>query len=97
VIELIEKVKLYLAIADTSKDELLAALTEDAMAFATDFCGIDAYDAKLNSTVCKMVLQDYTKLTGQVITDQPLGGSAINGYSEDVMGFLRKFRTVKFF
>lgn len=96
---LLDNVKLYLAITDNSKDALLQSLIDDAVAYVVDYCHLSTYDSKLNSTVSKMVLQDYTKLTSQGIAAQSYSGvseSYLNGYSDEIMAILKRNRVVKF-
>lgn len=95
------KVKLLLGIAaaDITKDTLIDMLLEDAIAEVTDYCNLKIYDSKFDSTVVKMVSQNYNKVSTQGISSQSFSGvseSFVDGYSADVMTMLNKSRRVRF-
>ena len=97
--EILEKIKLMLGLADTTKDVLLAMLAEDAKTEAVDYCNLSIYDVKLDSTLVKMVIQTYNKSITQGIATESFSGvseSYINGYTIDVIAMLNKNRKVKF-
>lgn len=96
---MLERIKLMLGLADTTKDILLAMLIEDAEVEVTDYCNMAIYDVKLDSTITKMVIQNYNKGITQGIASESFSGvseSYINGYTADVIAMLNKNRKVKF-
>ena len=96
---MLERIKLMLGLADTTKDVLLAMLAEDAIVEVTDYCNMAIYDVKLDSTVAKMVIQNYNKISIQGISSESFSGvseSYVNGYTIDVMNVLNKNRRVRF-
>lgn len=99
--EILEKIKLLQGIStlDTSKDDVLIMLIEDAKTEAVDYCNLSIYDVKLDSTIVKMVIQNYNKGITQGIASESFSGVAqsyINGYTSDVIAMLNKNRKVKF-
>lgn len=99
--EILDKVKALLDIKDTdsTKDDKLDVLIEDAIAEAIDYCNLKEYKTKLDSTVTKMVIQNYNKAKIQGISSQAFSGvteSFIDGYSIDVIAVLNKNRRVRF-
>ena len=96
---MLERIKLMLGLADTTKDVLLAMLAEDAIVEVTDYCNMAIYDVKLDSTVAKMVIQNYNRISIQGISSESFSGvseSYVNGYTLDVMNVLNKNRRVRF-
>ena len=96
---MLERIKLMLGLADTTKDVLIAMLAEDAIAEVTDYCNMAIYDVKLDSTVAKMVVQNYNRISIQGISSESFSGvseSYVNGYTIDVMNVLNKNRRVRF-
>lgn len=96
---MLERIKLMLGLADTTKDSLIAMLAEDAIVEVTDYCNMAVYDVKLDSTVAKMVIQNYNRVKVQGISSQSFSGvseSYVNGYTIDVMNVLNKNRRVRF-
>ena len=96
---MLERIKLMLGIVDTTKDALISMLAEDAMVEVTDYCNMAIYDVKLDSTVAKMVVQNYNRGSIQGIASESFSGvseSYVNGYTIDVMNMLNKNRRVRF-
>lgn len=94
-----EHIKVLLGITDTSKDELISYLIDDAIAEVVSYCNLKSYDVRLNSIVIKMVLQNYNKVKIQGITSHSYSGvseSYTDGYTADVMAQLNKHRRVRF-
>ena len=94
--DILEKVNLLLD--NPNKDELLTMLIEDAKTESTDYCNLSAYNVKLDSTIVKMVIQNYNKGRVQGINSESFSGvseSYINGYSNDVYIMLNKNRKLK--
>ncbi len=93
------KLLLGMGLSNVEKDTLLELLITNAKEEATSFCGLDIYDAKLDSTVLKMVVQTYRKMGAEGITSQSysdVSESHIDGYSDDVMRILKRYRKVRF-
>lgn len=96
--EIVEKVKLLLDNPSISHS-LLDMLVEDAKVEAVDYCNLIAYDTTLDSTVVKMVIQNYNKSKSQGISSQTYSGvqeTFKDGYSADVLASLNKHRKVRF-
>ena len=98
--EILDKVKLILFPTENyTKDEILTMLIEDAKVEAIDYCNLLEYNIKLDSTIVKMVIQNYNKSITQGIASESFSGvseSYINGYTSDVISLLNKNRKVKF-
>lgn len=95
---MLSKVKVFLNIKDTDKDELLTILIDNAKQEIINYCNLKEYDNKLDSTLIKMVLSDYNKLGSEGIASQSYSGvseSFINGYSEDIISILNKHRKLR--
>lgn len=95
---MLDKVKIYLGITDTIKDDLLEVLIEDAINEVVAYCNLKQYDEKLDSTVIKMVLSNYNKLGSEGIDSHSYSGvseSFADGYSKDIVTMLNKHRRVR--
>lgn len=93
------KLLLGLNLGNVEKDAILNVLILNAKDEATAFCGLGVYDAKLDSTVQKMVVQTYRKMGAEGITSQSysdVSESFNDGYSDDVMRILKRYRKVRF-
>jgi hypothetical protein len=89
----------YLGVSDATNKNIIVQLMSGAMLEATDYCNLLTYDIKLDSTVVKMVIQQYNKLKTEGISSQSYSGVSetfIDGYSKDVMDMLNRFRKVRF-
>ena len=94
---ILDKVKLILGISD--KDSLLTMLIDDCKSEVLDYCNLVVYDIKFDSTVTKMVVQNYNKSRIQGIASESFSGvsqSYINGYTADVIAILNKNRRMRF-
>lgn len=97
--EILDKVKLILDISDYNKDELIEMLIDDCKAEVLDYCNLTVYDVKLDSTIVKMVIQNYNKGITQGISTESFSGVSqayINGYTADVISMLNKNRRMRF-
>lgn len=93
------KSMLGIELSDTTRDELLDYLVDDAINEIITYCNLKSYDEKLNSIVIKMVLQNYNKVKIQGITSHSYSGvseSYTDGYTADVMAQMNKHRRVRF-
>jgi hypothetical protein len=82
---ILEKVKIYLDISDTSRDELLASMIEDAQAYVVEFCGFSdttEIPATLDATIAKMVITDYNKRGAEGLNSESYAGASYN-YESD--------------
>lgn len=97
---MLDKIKVLLGLSgDTAKDNLIEVLIEQAKEEAVNHCHLPEYIEALNSTVIKMVVQDYNRLGNEGITSQGYSGvseSFVDGYSKDVIAALNKHRKVRF-
>lgn len=95
---MLEKIKIMLGL-DETKDELLKLLVDDAIEEVVNYCNLTTYPEKLNSTVIKMVIQNYNRLGSEGISSQSFSGvseSFIDGYTADIIMVLNKNRKVRF-
>lgn len=79
---MLEKIKIYLGISDTSKDSLLQLMIDDVRLFAMTYCNIDVYSVILDSIVINMVLERYNKLGIEGISSRSYSGIS-ESYSND--------------
>ena len=97
--EILDKVKLILFPTENYiKDEVLNMLIEDAKIETIDYCNLLEYNIKLDSTLVKMVIQNYNKSINQGISSESFSGvseSYVNGYSADVIIMLNNNRKVR--
>lgn len=93
---MVSKLKLLLSLTDDTQDDLISLLVEMAKEEAVTFCHLDEYDTKLDQVVMKMVIQNYNKIGNEGFNSSSFGGvmteQYMNGYSEDVLTNLRRFR-----
>lgn len=95
---MIDKIKILLGIADTTKDSLLNVLLDNAKDFATDYCNLDDYDTKFDSIIMKMVLESYNKLGAEGTSSKNYSGiseSYTDDYSPAIYKQLNKHRHLK--
>ena len=95
---MLDKIKILLNITDDSQDDLLQVLVSLCKDEAIDFCNLSEYTEKLDSAMIAMVIERYNKIgtEGQTsISSSGISDSYIDGYSEIVLGKLRKNRKVK--
>lgn len=92
---MINKIKLLVS-ADETQDELISLLVDMAKEEATSFCHLQEYNDKLDSTVIKMVVQNYNKMGNEGFTSSSFGGVMTEGYmsnySDDVLTQLKRYR-----
>lgn len=94
---MLERIKLLLNISDESKDALLNELIENATEFAANYTrNADAVDS-LSSAIVSMVVYDYNRMGTEGLTSENYSGVSFgyrDGYSDDIMKQLKRFRKV---
>lgn len=96
---MLETIKTMLGISDTSKDNLLNCLIDNAKAFTVSYCGLSAYSTNLDSNTIKMVLEDYNKLGSEGIGNKSFSGlseSYNEDYSPAIYSILKRNRHARF-
>lgn len=95
---MLEKIKAYLGITDTTQDVRLQLLIDMAKTFATDYCGLATYDTALDNTVVAMVVEDFNRIGDEGINSKSISGVSVaytNGYSNRIMAALKQHRKMK--
>lgn len=95
---MLERIKLLLNISDESKDALLGELIENAEEFALNYTNNASAMDSLKGTIIAMVIQDYNRMGTEGLTSENYSGVSfgyIDGYDENIMKSLKKFRKVK--
>lgn len=89
---LLERVKVRLGIADTSKDDLLSELIMSAKEYVVTFCnraGMEDIPASLDGIIIKMVVIDYNKIGSEGLKSESYAGASYN-YSDDYPDDIKK-------
>ena len=95
---MLERIKLLLNISDESKDALLGELIENATEFALNYTNNASAMPSLKGTIVAMVVQDYNRMGTEGLTSENYSGVSfgyIDGYDDNIMKQLKKFRKVK--
>ena len=95
---MLERIKLLLNITDGSKDALLSELINNAEEFIINYTNNPGCLNSLRSTETAMVMQDYNRLGTEGLTSESYSGVSfgyIDGYDENIMKALKKYRKVK--
>lgn len=96
---MLEKLKTYLGITGTEKDDLLNLIISQAQDYAREYCHLAVYDAKLDYAVLKMAVEDYNRYQSEGITSRSYSGiseAAAQDYSPQTVAALNKHRRVRF-
>ena len=95
---MLERIKLLLNITDESKDALLNELIRSATEFAENYTNNAAAIDLLSGAIISMVIYDYNRLGTEGLTSENYSGVSFgytDGYSDDIMKQLKKYRKVK--
>lgn len=93
---MLDKIKAYLGITDTSKDSLLNILIECAQACFEDATNRAAADYPV--VILKMVVEDYNKYGSEGIASLSFGSgseSVLDDYSAGLQKQIRKLKKVR--
>ena len=79
-------------------DEVLGLLLDSAKQYIIDYCGLDAYDAKFDSVLLRMVQEDVNALYAEGYTSESAEGSSVSyspDYSERIYRTLNRNKKVR--
>lgn len=79
-------------------EEILGLLLDSAKQFIVDYCGLDAYDAKFDSILLRMVQEDVNQLYSEGFTSESAEGSSVSyspDYSERIYRTLNRNKKVR--
>ena len=79
-------------------DEILGLLLDSAKQFIVDYCGLDAYDAKFDSILLRMVQEDVNQLYSEGFQSESAEGSSVSyspDYSERIYRTLNRNKKVR--
>lgn len=92
---MLEKLKL---LYPSLEEGTLSLLLDAAKAFAVDYCGLAAYNTKLDSAVLRMVQEDVTALYSEGLSSESLEGSSVSyagDYTDRVYRLLNRNKHVR--
>lgn len=95
---MLENVKVLLGINDSSKDELLTLLIEQAIEEVMNYTHNDCM-AGLESTICRMVVYNYNRISTEGVNSENYSGVSFTysaDYPENIMRVLKAHRKVRF-
>ena len=95
---MLENVKVLLGINDSSKDELLTLLIEQAIEEVINYTHNDCM-AGLESTICRMVVYNYNRISTEGVNSENYSGVSFTysaDYPENIMRVLKAHRKVRF-
>jgi hypothetical protein len=95
---MLERIKLLLNITDESKDALLIELIENVREFVLNYTNNAGCLEQLERTLDKMVIYDYSRMGTEGLKNENYSGVSYNyidGYSDEIMKQLKRFRKVK--
>ena len=79
-------------------EEILGLLLDSAKQFIVDYCGLDAYDAKFDSVLLRMVQEDVNQLYSEGFQSESAEGSSViysPDYSERIYRALNRNKKVR--
>lgn len=79
-------------------EEILGLLLDSAKQFIVDYCGLDAYDAKFDSILLRMVQEDVNQLYSEGFQSESAEGSSVSyspDYSERIYRTLNRNKKVR--
>lgn len=94
---MLEKIKLLLGLSDSSKDDLLTVLLEQAIDEAVNYTHNDCIDV-LETSIVKMVVYNYNRLGTEGVDSEGYSGVSFaysTDYPENIMRALRANRKVR--
>lgn len=90
--------KISILIDRDDKKELLQLLIENAIEEILNECNLKEYNSKLDSLICKIVIYNYNRLGTEGLNStsySEIRENYTDGYGEDIIRMLNKFRRLK--
>lgn len=94
---MLNSIKIILGINDSSKDELLTLLLEQAIDEVINYTH-DNCTAGLETTICRMVVYNYNRLGTEGVTSENFSGVSYNystDYPDNIMRVLKAHRKIR--
>lgn len=94
---MLEKIKILLGINDSSKDELLTVLLDQAIEEAENYTHNNCL-AGLESTICRMVVYNYNRISTEGVNSESYSGVSYSysaDYPENIMRVLKAHRKIR--
>ena len=91
---MLEKIKILLGINDSSKDELLTVLLDQAIEEAENYTHNNCLTG-LESTICRMVVYNYNRMSTEGVNSESYSGVSYSysaDYPENIMRVLKAHR-----
>lgn len=93
---MLSKIKTLMGLTDSSKDQLLTLLIEQASEEAKNYCHINNLDG-LDSAICQMVVWKYNLLGAEGLSAESYSGVSFSysaEYPSNIMNQLKKHRRI---
>ena len=94
---MLEKIKILLGINDSSKDELLTILLDQAIEEAENYTHNNCLTG-LESTICRMVVYNYNRMSTEGVNSESYSGVSYSysaDYPENIMRVLKAHRKIR--
>ena len=94
---MLEKIKILLGINDSSKDELLTVLLDQAIEEAENYTHNNCLTG-LESTICRMVVYNYNRISTEGVNSESYSGVSYSysaDYPENIMRVLKAHRKIR--
>ena len=94
---MLEKIKILLGINDSSKDELLTVLLDQAIEEAENYTHNNCLTG-LESTICRMVVYNYNRISTEGVHSESYSGVSYSysaDYPENIMRVLKAHRKIR--
>ena len=94
---MLDNIKTLLGLNDSSKDELLTILLEQAIEEAINYTHNNSL-AGLESTICRMVVYNYNRISTEGVDSESYSGVTYNysaDYPENIMRVLKAHRKIR--
>ena len=94
---MLEKIKILLGINDSSKDELLTVLLDQAIEEAENYTHNNCLTG-LESTICRMVVYNYNRISTEGVNSESYSGVSYSysaDYPENIMRVLKSHRKIR--
>ena len=94
---MLEKIKILLGINDSSKDELLTVLLDQAIEEAENYTHNNCLTG-LESTICRMVVYNYNRTSTEGVNSESYSGVSYSysaDYPENIMRVLKAHRKIR--
>ena len=94
---MLDNIKTLLGLNDSSKDELLTILLEQAIEEAINYTHNNCL-AGLESTICRMVVYNYNRISTEGVNSESYSGVSYSysaAYPENIMRVLKAHRKIR--